>query len=67
MGNAPRLRTLVLILSVMHVHLDEDHCVEVLVVRGKSAEVRRVADLVIATNGVKHGKLTMTTTGKRLR
>jgi CopG family nickel-responsive transcriptional regulator len=51
----------------MHVHLDEDHCVEVLVVRGKSAEVRRVADLVIATNGVKHGKFTMTTTGKRLR
>ncbi len=55
-----------LILSVMHVHLDEHHCVEVLVVRGKSSEVRRVADLLIGTKGVKHGKLTMTTTGKRL-
>jgi CopG family nickel-responsive transcriptional regulator len=51
------------ILSTLHVHLDHDHCLEVLVVRGKSAEVRKVADVLISTKGVKHGRLTITTTG----
>jgi CopG family nickel-responsive transcriptional regulator len=51
------------ILSTLHVHLDHDHCLEVLVVRGKSAEVRKVADALISTKGVKHGRLTITTTG----
>ena len=55
-----------LILSAMHVHLDPDHCLEVLAVRGKGREIRKVADRLIATKGVKHGKLTMTTTGKGL-
>jgi CopG family nickel-responsive transcriptional regulator len=39
----------------------------VLVVRGKSAEVRKVADTLISTKGVKHGRLTITTTGTELR
>jgi len=55
-----------LILSAMHVHLDHDHCLEVLVVRGKGREIRKIADLLIGTKGVKHGKLAMTTTGKGL-
>lgn len=54
------------ILSGMHVHLDHDHCLEVLVVKGKGAEIRKVADALISVKGVKHGKLTMTTTGKGL-
>lgn len=55
------------ILSGMHVHLDHDHCLEVLVVRGRGADIKQVADALISVKGVKHGKLTMTTTGKRLR
>jgi CopG family nickel-responsive transcriptional regulator len=51
------------ILSTLHVHLDHDNCLEVLVVRGKSAEVRKVADHLISTKGVKHGRLTITTAG----
>jgi CopG family transcriptional regulator, nickel-responsive regulator len=51
------------ILSTLHVHLDHDNCLEVLVVKGKSAEVRKVADVLISTKGVKHGRLTITTTG----
>lgn len=51
------------ILSTLHVHLDHDNCLEVLVVKGKSAEVRKVADMLISTKGVKHGRLTITTTG----
>ncbi|MEO6307353.1 MAG: nickel-responsive transcriptional regulator NikR [Nitrospiraceae bacterium] len=55
------------ILSGMHVHLDHDHCLEVLVVKGKGAEIRKVADALVSVKGVKHGQLTMTTTGKALR
>jgi CopG family transcriptional regulator, nickel-responsive regulator len=55
------------ILSGMHVHLDHDHCLEVLVVKGKGSEIRQVADALISVKGVKHGKLTMTTTGEELR
>jgi CopG family nickel-responsive transcriptional regulator len=55
------------ILSTLHVHLDHDHCLEVLVVRGKAADVRKVADTLISTKGVKHGRLTITTTGTELK
>lgn len=47
-------------LSTLHVHLDHDNCLEVVVVRGPAGEVRRVADLLIAMKGVKHGRLTVT-------
>ncbi|HET6465229.1 MAG TPA: nickel-responsive transcriptional regulator NikR [Nitrospiria bacterium] len=52
--------------STLHVHLDERNCMEVLVVVGKGAAVKMIADRLIGTKGVKHGKLTMTTTGKGL-
>jgi CopG family nickel-responsive transcriptional regulator len=52
------------IISTLHVHLDHDNCLEVLVVRGEASLVRRVADHLIAAKGIKHGKLTLTTTGK---
>jgi CopG family transcriptional regulator, nickel-responsive regulator len=54
------------ILSTLHVHLDHDNCLEVLVVRGKSAVVRKVADALISTKGVMHGTLTITTSGAEL-
>jgi len=55
------------ILSTLHVHLDHDNCLEVLVVRGKSAAVRKIADTLIGTRGVKHGRLTITTSGAGLK
>lgn len=54
------------IISSMHVHVDEHNCLEVIVIRGKGSKVREIADRLISTRGVKHGKLTMTTTGKDL-
>lgn len=54
------------ILSTLHVHLDHDNCLEVLVVQGKSAEVRKVADVLISTKGVKHGRLSISTSGAEL-
>ena len=50
------------IVSTLHVHLDHDNCLEVLVLRGKSGEVRAIADRLTSTKGVKHGRLTITST-----
>jgi len=54
------------IMSVLHVHLDHHNCLEVLVVRGRSQRLKAFADRLVGTRGVKHGKLTMTTTGEHL-
>src|SRR5215470_13209189 len=54
------------ILSTLHVHLDHDNCLEVLVVRGKAGEVRKVADVLISMKGVKHGRLSVSTSGAEL-
>lgn len=54
------------IISSMHVHLDAHHCLEVVVIKGKAKKNKRLAEELIGTKGVKHGKLMMTTTGKDL-
>jgi CopG family nickel-responsive transcriptional regulator len=55
-----------IVLSSLHIHMDERNCLEVLVVRSKADRVRRLADRLIGTRGVKHGRLTITTAGKSL-
>lgn len=52
------------IISNMHVHLDHDNCLEVLVVKGKGKEIRALANQLGSTQGIKHSKLTLTTAGK---
>jgi CopG family nickel-responsive transcriptional regulator len=54
------------IVSTLHVHLDAHNCLEVLVIRGRAAGVRDIADTLLGTKGVKHGKLVTTTTGRHL-
>ncbi len=54
------------IISTMHVHLDKHNCLEVLVVRGKATDIKKIADRLIGTKGVKHGKLSVTTTGREM-
>ena len=51
------------VISTMHVHLDHDHCLEVLVLKGKAGVVRKIADALISTKGVRHGRLTITSSG----
>lgn len=53
-----------LIIAAMHVHLDHHNCLEVLAVRGRADAVKKFADSLIAAKGVKHGRLTVTTTGE---
>jgi CopG family nickel-responsive transcriptional regulator len=55
------------IMSAMHIHLDGHNCLEVIVVKGRAKDIKTIADRLIGTKGVKHGKLTVTTTGKRLK
>lgn len=55
-----------LIISTTHVHLDEHNCLEVLIVKGKGKKIKDIANKLISTKGVKHGKLIATTTGKEL-
>lgn len=54
------------ILSVLHTHLDEHNCLEVAVVKGKPKKIKKIADKLISTKGVKFGKLTPATLGKDL-
>ena len=48
-----------LVVSAMHVHLDHDHCLETLILRGPTAEVRALADALSAERGVRHGRLNL--------
>ncbi len=52
-----------LVLAALHVHLDHDNCLEVLVARGPTRSVKRMADRLIGAKGVKHGRLTLASTG----
>ena len=54
------------ILSALHVHLDHDNCLEVVLVKGKAALVQKLSNALIAIKGVKHGRFTVTTSGQDL-
>jgi CopG family nickel-responsive transcriptional regulator len=48
------------VLSVQHIHLNHDNCLETIVVRGKASDLINLADRLIGIKGIKHGKLVMT-------
>lgn len=48
-----------LTVAAMHTHLDHDHCLESVVLKGATAQVRQFADLLIAERGVRHGQLNL--------
>lgn len=49
-----------LVVSVLHVHISHDDCMEVIVLRGQAGKVRTLADSLLSLKGVKHGKLFVT-------
>ena len=53
-----------MIVSTTHVHLDEDTCLEVIILRGETTDVRDIADQILGTKGVRNGGLVITTTGQ---
>ncbi|MEO8057690.1 MAG: nickel-responsive transcriptional regulator NikR [Burkholderiales bacterium] len=48
-----------LTISSMHAHLDHDHCLETVILRGQTAQVSAFADAICAERGVHHGKLNL--------
>lgn len=55
------------VLAATHVHLDHHNCLEVIIMKGRSADLRQIADQILSLRGVKHGKFVITTTGKDLK
>lgn len=43
--------------STLHLHLDHENCMEVSILQGETASVRRFADAIMAETGVRHGAL----------
>jgi len=52
------------VLATTHVHLNHRDCLEVIILKGRGAEVQGFADHLLSLRGVKHGKLVMTVEGK---
>jgi CopG family nickel-responsive transcriptional regulator len=53
-----------MIVASQHAHLDHYNCLEVIIVKGKSDNIKALADKLRSVKGVKHGSLTLTTLGK---
>jgi CopG family nickel-responsive transcriptional regulator len=43
--------------ATMHLHIDAENCLEATILRGKTGEVRHMADRITSQTGVKHGSL----------
>ena len=48
-----------LTVATMHVHLDHDHCLESVILRGQTAAVRSFAEALMAERGVRHGQINL--------
>lgn len=46
-----------LMCSTLHVHLDAENCLEVVLLQGETTEVRSFAEATIAETGIRHGNL----------
>jgi CopG family nickel-responsive transcriptional regulator len=53
------------IISTSHVHIDHDHCLEVVLLKGDAKTLKNVAEKLLSYKGVKHGKLTLTASLQR--
>ena len=52
------------IISTQHIHLDHDHCLEIVAVKGRVKKVLKLADSIKAIKGVRHCALSMTGSGE---
>ncbi|HOJ13277.1 MAG TPA: nickel-responsive transcriptional regulator NikR [Deltaproteobacteria bacterium] len=55
-----------LIISTQHIHLDHHTCLEIVAVRGRASDVLKLANALRSVKGVRHGSLSMSSTGKTL-
>jgi CopG family nickel-responsive transcriptional regulator len=52
-----------LTISTMHAHLDHEHCIETVMLKGPVQQVRTFAQEIIAERGVRHGQLNLVSVG----
>lgn len=50
-------------LATLHVHLDDESCMEVTTLKGPSTKVKEFSDRIIAERGVRYGRIVMIPTG----
>lgn len=55
-----------IVISAQHIHLDHDNCLEIIALKGSPKEAQELANTLKSIKGVKHGALSMSTTGKQL-
>jgi len=55
------------IISTQHIHLDHDNCLEIIATKGKPKDIKHLADTLKSVKGVKHGTLSMSSTGKDIK
>lgn len=49
-----------LVVSVLHVHISHDDCMEIIALRGSIRQIRSLSDALLGLKGVKHGRLFVT-------
>lgn len=46
-------------ISSMHVHMDSHYCMEIIVLKGKVGDIKRMGDEIVSIKGVKLGKVNL--------
>ena len=55
-----------IIITSVHVHLDHENCLEVLILKGTTERMNHLANKLISLRGIKHGTFTATSLGSDL-
>ena len=55
-----------LIMATLHIHLNHDHCMEVIIVKGEAKRIREFTDKLTSQKGVKNVKLTVMVIGESI-
>lgn len=54
------------IISTSHIHVDHDNCLESIILRDKASKITEISSRILSLKGVKHGKLALTLSGKKM-
>ena len=54
------------VITSIHVHLDHDNCMEVIILKGKVKEIENLANNIAALKGVKLSRMNLMSTGQEL-
>jgi CopG family nickel-responsive transcriptional regulator len=52
-----------IVVATMHVHLDHNHCLEVIILRGRAGTIQKMAFELRGLKGIEQGELVLARTG----